>query len=131
MAGLISCMASVAANSICPKGWKLPQGRTSTAADPATRQFGNLWYTSGIITSVSGGYDSDGLNKIRTSPLFFVRGGYVFESKLSDSGYYGYYWSSSVYNAGGAYSAYFATARISSAGYYSCKFGRSLRCMVR
>ena len=30
------------------------------------------------------------------SPLFFVRGGYIYNRTLSNAGYYGIYWSSTV-----------------------------------
>ena len=130
--GIGSTRYDVAANSICPKGWKLPQGRTSTAADPATRQFGNLWYTSGIITSVDGSsYATDGFNKIRTSPLFFVRGGFVGGSSLGNSGNAGGYWSSSVDSASIAYFAFSSRSYIDSANTTDRSSGRSVRCMVR
>ncbi len=130
--GIGSTRYDVAANSICPKGWKLPQGRSSTSDDAATRQFGNLWYTSGIITSVSGSsYATNGFNNIRTSPLFFVRGGIVGGSSLYDSGSYGYYWSSSVRSTSLAYDAYFSSSNINSAFSYDRDYGQSVRCMVR
>ena len=128
----ISTQYAIAANSICPKGWKLPQGRSSTAGDATTRQFGNLWYTSGIITSVSdSSYATNGFNNIRTSPLFFVRGGYVLGSSLGSSGSYGFYWSSSVNSASYAYFASFDSSTIISALSYSRNYGQSIRCMVR
>ena len=130
--GIGSTRYAVAANSICPKGWKLPQGRSSTAGDAATRQFGNLWYTSGIITSVSGSsYATDGFIKIRTSPLFFVRGGFVNGSSLNSSGYTGDYWSSSVSSTFNAYDALFNSSTINSAFGSSRNNGLSIRCMVR
>ena len=110
----------------------MPQGRTSTSDDPATRQFGNLWYTSGIISSVDGtSYATNGFKNIRTSPLFFVRGGRVYVSSLSDSGSGGYYWSSSVRSTSYAYYAYFYSSYINSA-YDGYRYhGLSIRCMVR
>ena len=129
--GIGSPSYAVAANSICPKGWKLPQGRTSTTT-PATRQFGNLWYESGIITSVSGSsYDTDGFNKIRTSPLYFVRGGYVRGSSLNFGGSNSYSWSSSVDSTSYAYSAYFSSSTTNSASNYNRYDGQPVRCMVR
>ena len=130
--GIGSTRYDVAANSICPKGWKLPQGRSSTSGDAATRQFGNLWYTSGIITSVSGSsYATNGFNNIRTSPLFFVRGGYVYGSSLVNSGSFGFYWSSSVVSTSDACSAYFRSSLITSANYSTRSDGLSIRCVVR
>ena len=129
--GIGSTQYTVAANSICPKGWKLPQGRVYSDTS-TTRQFGYLWQQAGITSSLTAtSYATDGFNKIRTSPLFFVRGGSVVGSSLNDSGNNGYYWSSSVDVGSDAYYASLLSSFINSASRNSRLTGRSIRCMVR
>ena len=65
-----------APNSICPAGWRLPSA--------SYNDFGILLKDYNITTSVTGtgdngqtNYASEGLNKIRTSPLYFVRSSFT------------------------------------------------------
>ncbi|MBR0465206.1 InlB B-repeat-containing protein [Candidatus Saccharibacteria bacterium] len=123
---------TTAENDICPKGWRLPIGASSATASAETREFGQLFLSSGVTGTIDAtAYADGGFNKVRANPLFFVRGGGVFGSSLSSSGNNGYYWSSSV---GSTYSAYYVN--FSSSYVYSAyngyrRPGQSLRCMVR
>ena len=121
-----------AENSICPSGWTLPYGRDS--GNTATyREFGQLFLSAGITTSrTATSYATDGFLNIRTSPLFFVRGGGVTGTSLRDAASYGYYWSSSVYSASYAYDMVFSSSGLTSADNYGgCGYGFSVRCLVR
>ena len=61
--------------SICPKGWKLPTSGTQN--NNANDSFYNLLKNYGLTSSVQG--SSDGVNyNIATTPLYFVRSGWVF-----------------------------------------------------
>ena len=123
-----------AANSICPKGWRLPKGRDSS--DTATaREFGQLWYKAGITGSPTAtSYATNGFLKIRRSPLFFVRGGNVGETKFGGGANTGNWWSSTVVSTTRAYVAYFGGTNINSAyngGNFYRYSGRSIRCIVQ
>ena len=127
----ISTQYTNADNSICPKGWSLPKGRASSDT-AATREFGQLFYSAGVTSSLTAtSYATDGFNKLRTNPLFFVRGGYVYGSSLYDRASDGYYWSSTVYGSGYAYVAYFYSSYIYSANDNSRYVGFPVRCLVR
>lgn len=127
---------AVAANSICPKGWKVPQGRTSSSADAANWQFGYLWYMSGVVTDISGSYTTNGFVNIRISPLFSNRAGYITGNAFNSAGGSGIWWTSSVTDSEHAYPAGFGKYGASPA--YptivinsSRSVGNSVRCMVR
>ena len=131
--GIGSTRYDVAANSICPKGWKLPQGRIAGDSLYA-RQIGYLWARAGIISSsFSTRYNPNGFNNIRTSPLFFVRGGFIHGSSLYASGSYGYYWSSTVNDSTRVFDAYFSSSYIDSSSdsmTVNRIHGQSIRCMM-
>ncbi|MBR3132314.1 hypothetical protein IKG33_02820 [Candidatus Saccharibacteria bacterium] len=60
-------------NSICPAGWKLPDS------------YGDLLLHSNIVTDISSSsytYASNGLNNIRTNPLYLVRSGQLSGKNL-------------------------------------------------
>ncbi len=58
-----------APDSICPAGWRLPN------AQDTTDDYNTLLEQSGII--YGGQFNTGGLQSMRFSPLYFVRGGYV------------------------------------------------------
>ena len=121
----------IAANSICPKGWRLPKGRASSDT-ATTREFGELWRAAGITGSLTAtSYAANGFLNIRQAPLFFARGGYVLGTTFSGGASNGYWWSSSVYSTSSAYNAYFDGTYIYSASSSSRSSGRSVRCVVR
>ena len=132
----ISTDNSRAANSICPKGWRLPN--TSTTNNEYN-EFGKLFYQSQMITSPSNGsnsitYQENGLNSIRSNPYYFVRPGYVNgNSTLTNSGINGYYWSSTINSNNGAYDLLVGNNNLSPANrsFYGRVSGFSVRCIAR
>ena len=88
----------IATNSICPKGWRLPN---ASPTDNVNNEFGIMLYKAGITANLSAGYESvgykdGGFNKLRSSPYYFVRSGYIFGGYLYDFGALGGYWSNTV-----------------------------------
>lgn len=85
----------IARNSICPAGWRLPNGRAGDTAQG--REFGQLFLSSGATSTLTAtSYASDGFEIVRAEPLFFVRGGYVSGSTMDNKASTGYYWSSTL-----------------------------------
>ena len=120
-----------AANSICPKGWRLPKGRASSDT-ATTREFGELWRAAGITSSrTATSYATNGFLNIRQSPLFFVRGGYVGGTTFDYGASDGYWWASTVRSTTGAYYANFFGTGIYSASSTDRNGGRSVRCIVQ
>ena len=73
----------VATGSICPAGWRMPNGALSS--DIAT-DYSNLLYSYGILTEPTGGeYDSDKLEDVYVQPLKFIRAG-EYNSSAWNSG---------------------------------------------
>ena len=120
----ISASGTKATNSICPKDWRLP-----VATSP--REFGNLLYAYDAVTSNSGGYATNGLNIMRSTPLFFVRSGYVNGGSLSNRASHGDYWSSQAYSSTLAYYLDFDSSDIYSANGGGRYYGFSVRCVAR
>lgn len=90
-----------APGSICPAGWNLPMG-TDANNTAASREYNTLLYAAGVAGSATdSGYATQGFNKIRSNPLYFVRSGYVRDSLLQ-GGQVGQYWTSTVDDFGTA-----------------------------
>ena len=97
---------SATGTSICPKGWHLPTGGTTTASE------------FGILSNAMGGYQNDsGVAQDMTSSTtptgtemsktlrsypsnFLYSGGVVDDSSVYYRGSHGPYWSSTAYNNG-------------------------------
>ena len=76
-------------NSICPKGWRLP----------TISNQGNIENSTSEFARVNGLYQLGGDIGLISSPLYFVRSGYVINTtSLGGAGSTGYYWSSTVGN---------------------------------
>ena len=136
---------SVMGNSICPAGWRLPKGQTSSSSTNVGyySEINYLWYaedvTEGFTTSTTNAvYGTDGFSIIRTAPLYTTRAGHRVNTnanateKLS----YGYYWTNTSYNATNySYAPYFYASglypgsRGSVSGMRSQ--GKSVRCIAR
>lgn len=98
----------VAPNSVCPKGWKLPQGPTTFAADYS--DLNDLLLAHNIISrNGSGGSDylANGFINIRQSPIFLNRAGLVSSGSYTSPSYGGSYWTSSVSSTNAAYFSVF------------------------
>ena len=111
-----------ATSSICPKGWRLPESNATTAGT-----------FSGLINAYSVGSD---VAKLTSSPLYFVRGGYVDQNTsylFNLAGAYGYYWSSTPLSNGTQ--AYFlsfgGTSSIAPSYRNNRNYGFSVRCLAR
>ena len=119
-----------AANSICPKGWRLP---ITTNNDQSIYEFGELLFKQGIITSkTSTTYTINGFANIRKSPLWLVRSGTIYGSELQQATLSGYYRPSTVRNSDYSYGITFTKSSAASANAYDARYsGNSIRCLTR
>ena len=121
---------NIADNSICPKGWRLPKGTAGTDT-ATTREFGELWRASGIISSLTeSSYAANGFLNIRQTPLYFARGGFIYHTGFYSGASAGRWWSSSVDSISSAYHGW-SGATITSAGSGNRLNGSSVRCIAR
>ena len=113
------------ANSICPKGWRLP--------NIINQEFGNLLVQHGIIeTNTSITYLEGGFDKMGATSLYLVRGGNINNGSLNNSGSYGSYWSSTSYTNGNrAYHLRFSSNDVNPHYSNNKGFGYSIRCLDR
>ena len=128
-----STVGEIASNSICPKGWRLPN---ASQTDNVYNEFGRMLYQAEITAKVSAGnnsvgYTTGGFNKLRSNPYYLVRSGYIVGSTLTYPGVGGGYWSSMVSSSTYAYSLSFSGTDIYPARNYSRYNGRSVRCVAR
>ena len=131
--GGISTDKTRADNSICPRGWRLPNTDT---VDNSYNEFGRLLYdyniTNNKANGTSGvGYKTGGFNALRISPLWFVRSGYLLGGSLNNPAVLGDYWSSTVSSSSNAYNLDFLSSNIYPANDYDRLNGRSVRCIAR
>ena len=129
----ISTTETIASNSICPKGWRLPN---ASQTDNVNNEFGRMLYGEGITASLSSGNESvdyaiGGFNKLRSNPYSFVRSGGITGVILYDPGIGGVYWSSTVSSSTNAYNLLFNGTGIYPARNSYRYNGRSVRCVVR
>ncbi len=128
-----STVGEIASNSICPKGWRLPN---ASQTDNVNNEFGKMLYQAEITAKVSAGNDSvgyttGGFNKLRSNPYYFVRSSDINGDTLSSPGVYGLYWSSTVSSSTFAYSLGFNGTVIFPARNNDRHLGRSVRCVAR
>ena len=130
-----STAEEIASNSICPKGWRLPN---ASQTDNVNNEFGRMLYGEGITAALSNGDDSVGyyngvtsFNKLRSNPYYFVRSGDINGGTLNNPGVNGDYWSSTVSSSTNAYYLRFNGTDIYPARNYSRYNGRSVRCVAR
>ena len=108
----ISANYTVAPNSICPKGWRLPNGLTQTGGTVNISDFNTLFNAYGIaggndaIGDQNVGYTTDGFAKMETAPLNFARSGNVVGTTLYNYTTNGLYWSSTAYSNTKSYSLF-------------------------
>ena len=129
----IGATGTIASNSICPKGWRLPN---ASQTDNVNNEFGRMLYQAEITAKVSAGDDSvgyttGGFNKLRSNPYYFVRAGDIYGGTMRNPGVYGDYWSSTVSSNTGAYVLFFNGTDIYPTINYSRYVGRSVRCVAR
>ena len=128
-----STVGEIASNSICPKGWRLPNASQS---DNVNNEFGRMLYQAKITAKVSAGnesagYATGGFNKLRSTPYYFVRSGGINGGTLYDPGVNSLYWSSTVSSSTSAYFLFFNSTVIYPARSSDRYNGRSVRCVAR
>ena len=134
---------TVMPNSICPAGWRLPNGLTTQNDTTVMSDFNALLKAYGItgsggspagvdlVGSVNVNWGTNGFTKIGQAPLYFARSGSVYDTTLYYFSSYGYYWSSTVYSSDYAYNLYYYSGGLYPARRGSRLYGWSVRCMAR
>ena len=123
-----------ATNSICPKGWRLPN---ASQTNNQYNEFGIMLFDAGITAALSNGnesvgYTTNGFNKLRSNPYYFVRLGIIAGGTLYDAGLNGSYWSSMVNNNTYAYFLHFnSSTLIYPARKDNRYYGWAVRCVAR
>ena len=120
--------------SLCPKGWRLPYGRTNNNGNTSKgfsyldRQMG------GSGTSASSSTTPDGVarSKVwRSFPNNFIFSGDFYGSSANGRGYNGSYWSSTANNYTNSYHLYlYGTSLSPGNSTYNKYCGYSVRCVV-
>ena len=120
---------TVAANSICPAGWRLPNAASMTGG----YEFSKLLYKYGVTNNNTNGagYAGGGFSRIINNPLWFVRSGYVGGGTLYDLSGNGYYWSSAVNSSSDAYRLGFHSGYVNPAYNLNRYYGFSVRCVAQ
>ena len=110
-----------ATDSICPKGWRLPTSNNTNSGS-----FGGLTAAYDISSN------TDGSTALVSTPLYFVRSGYVNSGSLWYAGREGDYWSSTALSRTGyAYSLDFGPGSVSPSSNGLRYPGFSVRCLAR
>ena len=119
-----SYTGGVAANSICPKGWRLP--------NTEAYEFSKLLYAYGVTKDDKNGsgYATGGYNKMIANPLYFVKTGAVDDGSLNYLSTYGYYESSSISSTSKNHLLFFTNSVYIVPNYnYGKDKGLSIRCI--
>ena len=117
--------SETAGTSICPKGWKLPYGRNT--GNGATS--GGFYFLGGKLGATAPSAASS--NIWRSYPNNFIYSGHFSKGSPSARGYYGYYWSSTVYSGDNSYSLYLGSSNVGPGTGSLAKYnGYSVRCIV-
>ena len=130
-----STAGEIASNSICPKGWRLPN---ASQTDNVNNEFGRMLYKAEITAKASAGngydsvgYTTGGFNKLRSNPYYFVRSGLINGGILSNPGFEAGYWSSTVNSSTIAYRLDFTATSVNPANYGNRSLGWPVRCVAR
>ncbi len=120
--------------SICPKGWRLPTSRTTSATNwQTTSDFYMLAHQYGLDSTTSTSEsDSDFYTKAGpgTTPSFLLAGNY-YDGSFGYGGILGHYWSStSRSNSSSARYLYFYSSGVNSANVSPSRYGFSVRCLA-
>ena len=120
-------------NSICPAGWRLPNGPTSSSS--TVSEFGTMLAAQGVWSGSSSSYATDGFTRINTTgihgdPLYFVRSGIVDGSSLSSMASVGLYWSSAVSSSNFGFNLGFDSGSVDPQNGNDRYFGFSVRCVA-
>ena len=112
---------SVTNTSICPTGWRLPQGNTTTSG------FRKLDADMGG----TGAYQStrEASNRWRKYPNNFLYSGNFYTSSANNRGSYGDYWSSTARDSSSSYYLSLSSSHVYPGTDNYVKYGgRSIRC---
>ena len=114
---------ATASDSICPKGWKLPDNE-------GTKSFVNLVFTTyGLQDN-----DATSSTKLLAAPLNFVRSGHYYWSngQVHNKGATGGWWSTAAYSAAtNAQDLYTNSTRVVPQDASYKGYGFTLRCVAR
>ena len=139
----ISDRYATADNSICPKGWRLPDGPDGTNGSDYNTLLSdaNIITTStdesqatvdpGTGTRLEFNYATGGLAKMEGLPYAFGRFGYVNDTTFYYLAGYGYYWSGSTVSSSGAFYLYYYGSYAYPADQGNRAYGWSVRCVAR
>ena len=138
----ISSSYTSANDSICPAGWRLPAGKTSTTStDPGYySEINYTWVNEGLATTYQTGtsnatYGTDGWKNIRSSNMYMVAAGFKDSTSApASTASYGYYWTNTNNSSTSyAYAHYFYSSGLYPAYSNSTVRGRgmSVRCIAR
>ncbi|MBQ3445156.1 hypothetical protein IJG29_00240 [Candidatus Saccharibacteria bacterium] len=111
-------------NSICPKGWRMPKGQSSS------NDFTTLMTAYNIVGTNAIAFNYQGLNAVRRAPLYFVRFGNVYGGTLRDAGTYSRVWSSTISTEAHGRNLYFNGTGINPASSNNRLNGFAVRCIV-
>ncbi len=111
--------------SICPAGWRLPTNYTDTTnQNTSWSALTNAYLGITENTSTTTGYQT-----LDQYPISLYRAGFVYSGSQSNV-IYGYYWSSTTYNANGVYSLYYVTSLVRPQDHYNKRNGYPIRCVA-
>ena len=137
--GTYSKSSGNTAGDLCPAGWHLPTGHSTSAA--ASGEFGLLSNSLGGYKNASDVAQSMSSStaptaaimdkRLRHFPNNFLRSGVVNGASLDNRGSVGYYWSSTAGSNNNAYNLYFYSSSVYPGASSSRKYsGRTVRCLV-
>ena len=122
--------------SICPTGWQIPLGNTSTGdieqgESDTTNKVGGFSYLDRKMGG-TGDYQSTAADSLRWRkyPVNFVYSGYVYNGSVYYRGSYGSYWSSTAYSID-AYFLQFNSSEVYPGTRSNFKYGgEAIRCVA-
>ncbi len=118
--------------SICPKGWRLPISRTTSATNwQTTSDFYALAHQYGLDSTTSTNENDNGFYTQAgpgTTPNF-LPAGFYYSGSSDRVGSIGYYWSATSYSSTSARYLFFSSSGVDSAGNYGRNRGLSVRCV--
>ena len=133
----INSQYSVASNSICPAGWRLPYGPTNPGGTVIQSEFNAMLSANSIAggTDLTGGtnvgYADGGFSKMTSYPYNFSRFGHVYGSTMGYVGGGGFWWSSTASSGTNGYGLYMHGTELYPA-YSTVRLdGFSVRCVAK
>lgn len=138
----ITANYTVMPNSICPAGWRLPNGLVNNNGTIIPTDYNTMFYKNNIATSLTTSQDvpvgivSGNEKKLGSEPVYFARSGQVYGGYVDWGGTNGYYWTSTASSSNYAYLMSFSwnsngATGLSPARGSSRYYGRSVRCLAR